>query len=42
MVQESKSSIPRSENGNAPKIEIEQGCFVCHGSGHCAREVNKI
>jgi hypothetical protein len=22
-----------------PKIEMESGCFVCHGTGHWAREV---
>ncbi len=25
-----------------PKIEIETGCFVCHGTGHWAREVKNV
>lgn len=23
------------------KIEMESGCFVCHGAGHWAREVRR-
>lgn len=44
MMEEVKENmeIPRSESDNVPKIEVENGCFVCHGSGHWAREVKLI
>ena len=29
----------KSVNEKEVKVEIENGCFVCHGTGHWAREV---
>ena len=29
----------KSANEKEVKVEVENGCFVCHGTGHWAREV---
>lgn len=42
---EKKESTIADEKGQVNgggKIEMESGCFVCHGAGHWAREVRKF
>ena len=31
--------MEKSSSEKEGKVEIESGCFVCHGTGHWAREV---
>lgn len=34
--------VQKEEIKEVQKIEIESGCFVCHGTGHWAREVKSL
>lgn len=39
---EDSNKTKTEEIKEVPKVEMESGCFVCHGTGHWAREVPNI
>lgn len=39
VIEDSNKTKKEEIKEEVPKVEMESGCFVCHGTGHWAREV---